>query len=280
MACVSIEAMRLWVRSPGACTARGCAARPWRRSAWVCITGCATFSAVPLGLPHAQTHAVLLPYVAAYIEPRTDSLKPLGKFFDGDTLAVGLRRLAVDLGAHRQASRVWGCPKRHLIAPSTSRWPGLLMARGCRRSLNSWRSYAERGMGLSTVSESLKQLRVEDGQGIPQRLQRLASLLTDATATGQLCIGGDAGNHAAIHGRNDRPPARARCGRGWRSVRHRPLLLGEVARDSAHVLTDRTPAAGHAARGPLSGVAFVAKNAIRCQRLAPPMRAARIRRRD
>jgi maleylacetate reductase len=51
------------------------------------------------GLPHAQTHAVLLPYVAAYIEPRTDSLKPLGKFFDGDTLAVGLRRLAVDLGA-------------------------------------------------------------------------------------------------------------------------------------------------------------------------------------
>ncbi len=51
------------------------------------------------GLPHARTHTVLLPYVAAFIEPWTKTLKPLRKLFDGETSAVGLRRLAVSLGA-------------------------------------------------------------------------------------------------------------------------------------------------------------------------------------
>jgi maleylacetate reductase len=50
-------------------------------------------------LQHAQTHTVLLPHVAAFNEPWTETLKPLRKLFDGDTLAVGLRRLADDLGA-------------------------------------------------------------------------------------------------------------------------------------------------------------------------------------
>ncbi len=50
-------------------------------------------------LPHAQTHTVLLPHVAAFNEPRTETLKPLRKLFDGETLAVGLRHLADDLGA-------------------------------------------------------------------------------------------------------------------------------------------------------------------------------------
>ena len=50
-------------------------------------------------LPHAQTHTILLPYVAAFNEPRTETLKPLRKFFDGETVAAGLRRLAENFGA-------------------------------------------------------------------------------------------------------------------------------------------------------------------------------------
>jgi maleylacetate reductase len=50
-------------------------------------------------LPHAPTHTVLLPYVAAFNEPCTETLSPLRQLFDGESLAVGLRRMAEDLGA-------------------------------------------------------------------------------------------------------------------------------------------------------------------------------------
>jgi maleylacetate reductase len=50
-------------------------------------------------LPHAPTHTVLLPYVAAFNEPWTETLRPPRRFFDGENLALGLRRLAEDLGA-------------------------------------------------------------------------------------------------------------------------------------------------------------------------------------
>ncbi|MEM7446119.1 MAG: maleylacetate reductase [Pseudomonadota bacterium] len=50
-------------------------------------------------LPHAETHAILLPHTAAYNAiAAADELRPLAELFGGD-LGVGLHQFAADLGA-------------------------------------------------------------------------------------------------------------------------------------------------------------------------------------
>jgi len=52
------------------------------------------------GLPHAETHAVLLPHTTAYNEQAVpDLLAPLGAAFPGPSAAAGLWRFAAGLGA-------------------------------------------------------------------------------------------------------------------------------------------------------------------------------------
>lgn len=53
-------------------------------------------------LPHAETHSVLLPYVAAYNEAATAAqLTPLAEIFPGTSIAQGLQRFARSLDAPR-----------------------------------------------------------------------------------------------------------------------------------------------------------------------------------
>lgn len=52
-----------------------------------------------LGLPHADTHAILLPHAMAYNEPATPALAPVAGLFGSDTAAGGLWDFAQSLGA-------------------------------------------------------------------------------------------------------------------------------------------------------------------------------------
>lgn len=112
------------------------------------------------------------------------------------------------------------------------------------------------------MSESLEQLRAVDGQGTPQRLLYLASVLTDAVAAGRSAAETETATREKfiVEMLNGRPELAVERN-GVQSAIDRCLAenLGAIA----HVLADRTtPAAGHTARGPLSGIAFVAKNAF------------------
>jgi len=53
-----------------------------------------------LNLPHAETHAIILPHAAAYNAPSVgDMFAPAAKMFDSDDLALGLWDFAKSLGA-------------------------------------------------------------------------------------------------------------------------------------------------------------------------------------
>jgi Asp-tRNA(Asn)/Glu-tRNA(Gln) amidotransferase A subunit family amidase len=156
------------------------------------------------------------------------------------------------------------------------------MARGGRRSRRFWRFCAVRGAERSPVSEGLNSLRAApaakpaakqgvgppaDRQGARDRLQYLATLLGDASAdgrppsrtaeqiAGELAVETLDGRPDLVVEQNGVKAAIARCS---------SESLGAIA----HVLADRarmTPGAkafDGEARGPLSGVAFVAKNAF------------------
>jgi maleylacetate reductase len=53
------------------------------------------------GLPHAETHTVVLPYSIAFNAPQAPGLAPLGDLFEGPSLAAGLAAFAARLGAPR-----------------------------------------------------------------------------------------------------------------------------------------------------------------------------------
>jgi alcohol dehydrogenase class IV len=64
------------------------------------------------GLPHARTHAVVLPHVLAFNAPGApDSASRVARALGVDDAVAGLRALA-DAHASRGASGRWGCPKR------------------------------------------------------------------------------------------------------------------------------------------------------------------------
>lgn len=52
-----------------------------------------------LGLPHADTHAILLPHAVAYNEGATDALAPVCTLFGAGTAAAGIYDFAARLGA-------------------------------------------------------------------------------------------------------------------------------------------------------------------------------------
>lgn len=52
-----------------------------------------------LGLPHAQTHAILLPHAMAYNEAASPALAPLAALFDSTTAAAGIQAFSRALGA-------------------------------------------------------------------------------------------------------------------------------------------------------------------------------------
>ena len=59
------------------------------------------------GLPHAETHAVVLPYATAFLELATEGLlTPVAKLFGSETAAQGLRRFAASLGAPHSLSEL------------------------------------------------------------------------------------------------------------------------------------------------------------------------------
>lgn len=68
------------------------------------------------GLPHAETHAVILPHAVAYNEPATGALlDPIADVLGGETAATGLYDLATRLGAPRTLAEI-GMPEDGLAA--------------------------------------------------------------------------------------------------------------------------------------------------------------------
>ena len=59
-----------------------------------------------LGLPHAQTHAVILPHAAAFNEAATDALSPLAEMLGGDRAGRALWTFARGLGAPRSLREI------------------------------------------------------------------------------------------------------------------------------------------------------------------------------
>ncbi len=51
------------------------------------------------GLPHARTHAVMLPYVVAFNLPGTAALEPLRALYGCEDVAIGMAQLGKELGA-------------------------------------------------------------------------------------------------------------------------------------------------------------------------------------
>ena len=52
-----------------------------------------------MNLPHAETHAIILPHAVGYNEPATDTMQPVAAMFGSDSAAKGLHDFCKRMGA-------------------------------------------------------------------------------------------------------------------------------------------------------------------------------------